>query len=530
MVMTPAQTDAIAVLSIIFNQQITSDQVDADTVFLAATASLLLGVMHADEQVVDAEKTAIQTILKQVIPDHSPLRQTASRLLKGVQAHKIYRSQTNMVALASALEDLPQVVLIGIGYCMTVVDGHLDEKESSYIRAIATQISINRDDLAVLDTIFQQRELPDASTANELKTRLLSLIRDEATLISKATQLLLNQWANLLPQAKRSTPSPELQASQEKLHELLQKSLTTLEETMRILRSKPRFGTVDSQEIWTEIAFASGRRVKIASQERVLKERVLEDITTKWPTWLEETKTRLAPQWSDGPRLDALKDDERVTLAKDYATQLAQAFEAELETWVTQILQKHLAIIDQALQATHQGLSSFNNQVHDLSIAALISDIQSLQQQSMKPFSDIQETLFTTDTGFSPLELAGFVTGSALNLIGSFASGIFGGSKGNVQDSSPTLKKVIFEKGCERTFKHSTALQKTTLTVAENLVNQQVTAVVDILDRAIARYNCCLEIRERDQAASPEQNHAEQEWVTHQYQTLLTIKNACYTQ
>lgn len=87
------------------------------------------------------------------------------RLVLGIKRHQVYLNPRLFLILAEAL-DLPQrLLLLGLGYGMATADGHLSERETLYLRAIAQRLCIAPEHLAILEA--------SAVKASSVKTEAL---------------------------------------------------------------------------------------------------------------------------------------------------------------------------------------------------------------------------------------------------------------------------------------------------------------------------------------------------------------------
>lgn len=134
--------DSAELLTQIMGQKVLKRHLTPRIMFLSSMATVLVGVAYADGQLADREKIYLQKLLSQFVSPKSSFGKMISRMLMGVQRHKIYTRPAALICLTSSLSASEKLVILGFGYRLAMADGHAEAKERQYLETVASDIDI----------------------------------------------------------------------------------------------------------------------------------------------------------------------------------------------------------------------------------------------------------------------------------------------------------------------------------------------------------------------------------------------------
>jgi uncharacterized tellurite resistance protein B-like protein/tRNA U34 5-carboxymethylaminomethyl modifying GTPase MnmE/TrmE len=164
-------SDVAELLSQITEQKIRQESITPRLIFLAALATVLVGVTFADNQVTDEEKQHLLKILNQFIPPGSGMNALVKLMLQGVQKNRIYRKPNELLKLTRSLSESEKLLLLGFGYEISMADGSIAPEEQKYLQAIAKFFSIEPQHLAVLEAGISKQDV-DPTALEEVNNLL----------------------------------------------------------------------------------------------------------------------------------------------------------------------------------------------------------------------------------------------------------------------------------------------------------------------------------------------------------------------
>lgn len=164
-------SDVAELLSQITGQKIRQETLTPRLIFLAALATVLVGVTFADNQVTDEEKQQLQKILSQFIPPSSGMNSLVKLMLQGVQKHQIYRKPNELLKLTNSLSESEKLLLLGFGYEISMADGSIAPQEQKYLQAIAKCFNVATQHLAVLEAGISKQDV-DPTALDEVNNLL----------------------------------------------------------------------------------------------------------------------------------------------------------------------------------------------------------------------------------------------------------------------------------------------------------------------------------------------------------------------
>ncbi|MBD1863610.1 MULTISPECIES: TerB family tellurite resistance protein [Trichocoleus] len=164
--------ETLELLCRITGQELQQDELNPLLVFLAALVTVLLGVMLVDRAIADAEKQELQQTLSSFLTLDDQTHELTQQLIAGVQRHQIYIIPNELLKLTMLLSKSEKVLLIGLGYKMAAADGEVDLRESMYLQAIASRLSLSTSEVAVLANGYSL-EPDDLEALNTIKDLLV---------------------------------------------------------------------------------------------------------------------------------------------------------------------------------------------------------------------------------------------------------------------------------------------------------------------------------------------------------------------
>ena len=165
-------SEVVDLLSRITGQKLSQRELTPLVIFLAALASLLLGVIYVDGTATGEEKQRLQRVFNQLTPSGSDVRKLAWLMISGVQQHQVYKKYNELLTLTAHLSEPERLLLIGFGYEMSAADGEMDSREKKYLEAVAKRLEINPQHLTILEAGFSHKKTVDPAALDEVQSLL----------------------------------------------------------------------------------------------------------------------------------------------------------------------------------------------------------------------------------------------------------------------------------------------------------------------------------------------------------------------
>lgn len=162
-------------LSKITGKEMTQRDVTPLVIFVANLIIVLLGVMFADGIVTDKEKQKLVEILARFSIPENDTRRFKYLMIKGVKESQLYIKFNELVTLTNLLSESEQLLLIGLGYEMSTVDGKFGWREQKYLETLAQFLDVKPQHIAVLSSAFKPQENFDIAVFNEIDDLLNTL-------------------------------------------------------------------------------------------------------------------------------------------------------------------------------------------------------------------------------------------------------------------------------------------------------------------------------------------------------------------
>jgi uncharacterized tellurite resistance protein B-like protein len=187
-------SETIDLLSRITGQKLNQQDLTPSIIFLTALVTVLLGVMHADGTVTDAEIRRLLTALNRFTSLDTDARRLAHRSIKGIRENQVYAKTDDLKMLTVPLSEEERLLLLAICYEISVVDGEVNSSEKQYWQSVGNWLQIESQHLAVLEAGFSTQETIDAQALEKVYS-LLNPAQFEplgSLFVNAANQILVN--------------------------------------------------------------------------------------------------------------------------------------------------------------------------------------------------------------------------------------------------------------------------------------------------------------------------------------------------
>jgi len=175
--MNPSLTEnqVVDFLSKITGQKMSQRDVTPLVIFIANVIIVLLGVMFADGVVTDKEKQKLVEILDRFSTPEVDTRRFKYLMIRGVKEYQLYIKFNELVTLSNLLSEPEQLLLIGLGYEMSTINGKLGWREQRYLETLAKHVGVKPQHFAILECAFKSQENFDIADINEVDNLLNTL-------------------------------------------------------------------------------------------------------------------------------------------------------------------------------------------------------------------------------------------------------------------------------------------------------------------------------------------------------------------
>ena len=190
---TLISTEVVELLSRISRQKLREQDITPLVVFVTALIAILRGVMIIDRTIAVEEEERLQKTLKAFAAGDPHRIELIQRLVKGVSKQQVYFNPTELLTLTAFFSESEKLLLIGSGYEMSAVDGHIDMREQMYLQSIANRLSLDPRHIAVVDTLFTKEGELDSEAFVEVQALLApSEFSSRDPVFAKAAKHLLS--------------------------------------------------------------------------------------------------------------------------------------------------------------------------------------------------------------------------------------------------------------------------------------------------------------------------------------------------
>jgi uncharacterized tellurite resistance protein B-like protein len=190
---TTIGTEVVELLSRISGQKLREQDITPVVVFLTALIAILRGVMIIDRTIAVEEEERLQKTLKAFASGDRDRVELIQRIVKGVSKQQVYFNPTELLTLTALFSDSEKLMLIGFGYEMSAVDGHIDLREQMYLQSIGNRLGLDPRHIVVIDAVFTKEGSIDPEIFAEVQA-LLAPIKFESRdpVFGKAAKHLLS--------------------------------------------------------------------------------------------------------------------------------------------------------------------------------------------------------------------------------------------------------------------------------------------------------------------------------------------------
>jgi len=154
------------------NQAIAEEDMTPSLLFFAASVALLSGVMQMDRSVAPEEMAHLQEVVGICADADLACRRLNSHLVLGINRHQVYLNPRLFLVLCEALTMPQRLLLLGLGYGMATADGHLSQRESMYLQAIAQRLQIHPQHRVILEACYTDQPVPEREALWEVAQHL----------------------------------------------------------------------------------------------------------------------------------------------------------------------------------------------------------------------------------------------------------------------------------------------------------------------------------------------------------------------
>lgn len=166
------QTEAVELLSRLTGQKLAKKHLTPPIVFMTAVLFLIIGVIHIDNEVSSKEKEYFNNIINILVPQQNKFRQFLQIIHKKIIQDKLYQNVNDLLILAASLTEAEKILLICLGYQMSMADGVIDVKEKKYLQNIGKNLQIPNNYLHTLEAVFADKTIVNEQDLNQIRDLL----------------------------------------------------------------------------------------------------------------------------------------------------------------------------------------------------------------------------------------------------------------------------------------------------------------------------------------------------------------------
>lgn len=155
-------------LTTLTDQPLSETDLSPTLFFLAATITLLSGVMVIDGAIETEELEHLHMLVDACVSPEDPMHSLVRQLVEGVQTHQVYLDPQQFLSFTTQLDDSARLLLLALGYSMAVVDGHFDLREQMYLQAVAHRLHIPRSYQITFEAIATRQPVQDLEALLDL--------------------------------------------------------------------------------------------------------------------------------------------------------------------------------------------------------------------------------------------------------------------------------------------------------------------------------------------------------------------------
>ncbi|WP_035798705.1 dynamin family protein [Crocosphaera chwakensis] len=146
-----------SLISQLTGRKLETQNISHPVIFLTSVLAVLNGVICADGIVAEKEKEKLEITLQCLCSHADNLYELAEIISKNIQQEKLY-SVNNIITLTESLSESEKLLLLSLGYEISVSDGKIDISEQKYLKHIAFVLEIESQYQKALEAILTNQE------------------------------------------------------------------------------------------------------------------------------------------------------------------------------------------------------------------------------------------------------------------------------------------------------------------------------------------------------------------------------------
>lgn len=198
---TQTSTPVVRLISQIIGQELNPQDVSPPVIFITAVLFVLNGVIFADQSVKAEEQARLEKTIDNLCPEGSQARDLAQVINANIQNQGLYQNINSLDVLTDSFSESDKLLLLSLGYEMSMADGSLDKSEKRHLKTIGTFLEIDDKFHGFLESLFVKPDNLDSDILKEFKNLL-----DPARFhhLDEIFVLAANQVLDQIPNHKRS--------------------------------------------------------------------------------------------------------------------------------------------------------------------------------------------------------------------------------------------------------------------------------------------------------------------------------------
>jgi predicted GTPase/uncharacterized tellurite resistance protein B-like protein len=163
------QIEAVELLSRLTGQKLAKKSLTPPVLFMTAVLFVIIGVMHVDGEVSSEEKDRFKAIINSLVSKTHKFRQFVQIINKNIIENKLYRNVDNLLLLTTGFSEEEKLLLICLGYQISMADNFMDIKEKKYLEIVAKNLQIDLNYLKTLEAVFTEQDIIDLKGLNQVR-------------------------------------------------------------------------------------------------------------------------------------------------------------------------------------------------------------------------------------------------------------------------------------------------------------------------------------------------------------------------
>ncbi|MBE9239659.1 dynamin family protein [Synechocystis salina] len=169
---SPQSAPVVNLISKIIGQPLTQQEVSPPVIFITSVLYVLNGVIFADQSVDAEEKARLEKTIADLCPEGSQARDLAYLINENVEQQGLYHNMNNLDILTQDFSESDKLLLLSLGYEMSMADGNLDKTEKRHLKTIGTFLEVDDQFYPFLESLFTDPEQLDTEILKEFKNLL----------------------------------------------------------------------------------------------------------------------------------------------------------------------------------------------------------------------------------------------------------------------------------------------------------------------------------------------------------------------